>query len=120
MAALTSDSDMLIQFSSEMPYNNNAKCALNFQCPNEEKVIVDVTSFGLEDHEDCSYDYVSFDGNKHCGSNIPVYQTVNSKIEIVFKSDESVTEMGFKLYLGCAGYKGKCGYKGKLLNTSIL
>ena len=94
---------MLIEYRSQIPYNNAQDCKINFVCPTDQVVVVDVKLFDIEYHSSCDYDYLSFDGEKKCGSTHPVISTSNNEIEISFHSSYTDTADGFKLHLGCKG-----------------
>ena len=102
MAEVREVEEMLVEYKSAMPYNNNEDCKLTFRCPKDQQVIIEVNKFELEHSYDCK-DYLSLDGKHYCGLNVPQYVTKNSSIEIHFHSDNYTTANGFKLYLGCRG-----------------
>ena len=94
---------MIIEYRSQFPYGNNQDCSINFVCPTDQFVVVDVKLFNIEPHSSCDYDYLSIDGEKTCGLTNPVISTSNKEIKISFHSDSRTTKDGFKLHLGCKG-----------------
>ena len=72
------DSGMLVQFESEMPYTNFQECKMTFVCPSEFVVIVDIPRIDIEYDEYCEFDFITFNGNKKCGSRIPGFTTRQS------------------------------------------
>ena len=103
LSKLNFDSGMMIEYRSQIPYGNDQDCSMNFVCPTDQVVVVDVKLFDIEDDSSCSFDYLSIDGDKMCGTTHPVISTSSNKIEIRFHSDDAYTEDGFKLHLGCKG-----------------
>ena len=90
------------------PYDNYEDCQWLFVAPSGSKVLLYFTAFGLEDESGCYYDSIElFDGrdntsarlSKSCGSSLPspVYSS-SSYMYMQFKSDSSVTDMGFKAH----------------------
>ena len=86
-------------------YDNYEDCQWLFVAPYGSKVLLYFTAFELEDDSWCDYDSVElFDGrnntsarlSKSCGSSLPspVYSS-SSYMYMQFKSDSSVTDMGF-------------------------
>ena len=103
LSNLNIDSGMIIEYRSQVPYGNNQDCSINFVCPTDQFVVVDVKLFNIEPHSSCDYDYLSIDGEKTCGLANPVISTYNKEIEISFHSDFETRKDGFKLHLGCKG-----------------
>ena len=97
------NTEMLVEFKSQSPYESNQNCDLNFTCPTDYPVIVAVTKFDIEVENDCGYDFVSFDDKKKCGNSTFEYTTTNTTLNIHFHSDVTRTGLGFNLQLGCRG-----------------
>ena len=97
---------MLLEFKSQSPYKENQHCKLTFICPDEKHVIVDVKEFALEkySHADAKcFDFLCIDGNRKCGSSIPMFETTKSEIEAIFYSSLRRNSNGFNIQLGCTG-----------------
>ena len=97
------NTEMLVEFKSQSPYESNQNCDLNFTCPTDYPVIVAVNKFDIEVENDCGYDFVSFDGKKRCGNSTFKYTTTNTTLNIHLHSDVTRTGLGFSLQLGCKG-----------------
>ena len=89
-------------------YDDYEDCQWLFVAPYGSKVLLYFTAFEVEDDSGCNYDSVElFDGrdntsarlSKSCGSSLPspVYSSSNY-MYMQFKSDSSVTDMGFKAH----------------------
>ena len=100
------DSEMIVEFKSQSPYRKNQNCKLTFICPEETHVIVDVKEFALEDYSYAKakcVDFLSIDGNRQCGSSIPIFRTTKREIEAIFQSNRRRNLKGFNIQLGCTG-----------------
>ena len=85
MAELHEDNtEMLVEFKSESPYESSQDCHLKFTCPTDYPVIVGVKKFDIEVENFCGYDLVSFDGEKKCGNSTFEYATTNTTLDIHF------------------------------------
>ena len=106
LSELSSASGMLIEYRSQIPYRLNQDCSINFVCPTDQVVVVDVKLFHIHHYySSCDTyhdDYVSFDGKKECASS-PIVSTTKNEMEIKFHSNSQYTADGFKLHLGCKG-----------------
>ena len=110
---------MLAEYRTAIPYIQNQDCTLIFNCPTDKQLVVNVDDFdvGYESCDDDESDgdlslitYVSFDGDKKCGSKIPVITTASSKFEILIHSNFRKNigkKLGFKMRLGCKGIHNK-------------
>ena len=106
---------MLAEYRTTIPYGQNQDCRLVFNCPTDKQLVVNVDDFDVG-YDSCDVDendgdlsfttYVSFDGDKKCGSRIPVVSTSKSEFEINFHSNfrkNIENKIGFRLSLGCKG-----------------
>ena len=108
---------MLAEYGTAIPYKQNQDCRLIFTCSTDKQLVVDVDDFDVGydscdgDESDLAYTtYVSFDGDRKCGSKIPVITTASSKFEILFHSKFRKNigkKLGFKMRLGCKGIHNK-------------
>ena len=105
---------MLAEYRTTTPYVQNQDCRLIFNCPADKQLVVNVDDFdvGYDSCDDDESDnlslttYVSFDGDRKCGSRIPVVSTSKSEFEIKFHSNfrkNIGNKIGFRLSLGCKG-----------------
>ena len=101
---------MIAEYKSKHPYRNHEDCKIQFKCPHHQRVDFEVPVFDIEYHGSCTYDFVSFNGERKCGLRKKLHiencNTALSKcnqIEIIFHSDSTVTRNGFKIQLGCKG-----------------
>ncbi|XP_015810319.3 cubilin [Nothobranchius furzeri] len=95
-------------------YAHNRQCIYLIRLPLNEKVALNFTHMDLENHGQCSFDYVEVrDGRmetdaligKYCGSSLPAPIVSSSNfLWIRFKSDSSVSRAGFR-----AVYAVACG-----------
>ena len=96
----------MVEFKSQSPYKKNQHCKLTFTCPDEKHVIVNVKEFVLEKYSHAEakcLDFLSIDGNRKCGSSIPIFGTTKSEIEAIFHSNRRRNLHGFNIQLGCTG-----------------
>ncbi|CAH1775425.1 unnamed protein product [Owenia fusiformis] len=99
-------------------YDHDDACAWLIQGPENSQITVTVTDLGIENHDQCNYDYLEFFNGgsysspsigKFCGSNKPeVFKSQSNLVRIVFKSDGSSSARGFRLTYtadsgGCGG-----------------
>ncbi|XP_014830968.1 PREDICTED: cubilin, partial [Poecilia mexicana] len=95
-------------------YAHNRQCIYLIRLPPGEQVALNFTNLELENHSDCSFDYVEVrDGRmetdpligKYCGSTLPApIRSSSNSLWIRFKSDSSVSRAGFR-----AAYSVACG-----------
>ena len=90
----------------ESYYENNQQCWASFKCPSGTLAYWRLKSFHTEDY----YDQVLFYGVNNYQARIysgelgssSTYETLwDNEITFEFKSDESVTEIGFEILLMC-------------------
>uniref|UniRef100_A0A3B3TUW7 CUB domain-containing protein n=1 Tax=Poecilia latipinna TaxID=48699 RepID=A0A3B3TUW7_9TELE len=87
-------------------YAHNRQCIYLIRLPPDEQVALNFTNLELENHSDCSFDYVEVrDGRmetdpligKYCGSTLPApIRSSSNSLWIRFKSDSSVSRAGFR------------------------
>ncbi|XP_071115638.1 cubilin-like isoform X2 [Haliotis cracherodii] len=80
-------------------YLDNTRCYYTFTATSYPRTITfTFTTFQLESHPSCGYDYLQFNsGVKKCGtiSNLVYTDTMNSQYRVTFYTDGSVTSRGF-------------------------
>ena len=79
-----------------MPYSNNQHCVIKQNVPFK----LDVRSFDVESHGLCSFDSLTVNGVKYCGTEGPQGVTPDDGL-LVWQTDHSVTRAGFTI---CAAY----------------
>ena len=117
ISEINDHSYMLAEYGTTIPYIQNQDCRLIFTCSTDKQLVVDVDDFDVgydscdDDESDLAYTtYVSFDGDRKCGSKIPVITATKSKFEVHFHSNFRKNigkKLGFKLRLGCKGIHNK-------------
>lgn len=95
-------------------YDNNIDCEWIISSSLESKIQLKFTSFELEEHGECQFDYVEvYDGDaidapflgRYCSNNVPPpVVSTGSTLRIRFIADQSVTRGGFR-----AEYVTICG-----------
>ncbi|XP_071475764.1 cubilin [Marmota flaviventris] len=95
------------------PYSENQRCNWTIQATRGNTVNYTFLAFELEDHTDCSTDYLElYDGSnrigRYCGANVPSPgSTTGSKLQVLFHTDGvGQHEKGFQmqwLVHGCGG-----------------
>ncbi|XP_071111528.1 cubilin-like [Haliotis cracherodii] len=80
-------------------YLDNTRCYYTFTATSYPRTITfTFTTFQLESHSSCGYDYLQFNsGVKKCGtiSNLVYTDTMNGQYRVTFYTDSSVTRRGF-------------------------
>eukprot|EP00057_Strongylocentrotus_purpuratus_P015085 XP_011669559.1 PREDICTED: uncharacterized protein LOC577075 [Strongylocentrotus purpuratus] len=89
-------------------YPNDVSCTTHLMAPEGQVVYFNFKAMNVEAHPSCIYDYVTLyngpDQNastlvgRYCGSNVPttMFQSTGRDMFIMFSSDGSVTNTGFK------------------------
>ncbi|XP_054878715.1 cubilin isoform X1 [Poeciliopsis prolifica] len=118
----TDSEGILISPNWPNDYAHNRQCIYLITLPPGEQVALNFTNMDLENHSDCSFDYVEVrDGRmetdlligKYCGSTLPApIRSSSNSLWIRFKSDSSVSRAGFR-----AAYSIACG--GILSGTGV-
>jgi len=93
------------EISENFPNNYPNSLDKNYTIKADDTFVIEFSSFDLEDHSTCLYDWVMIidgDGSvlmpSKCGSEIPAPVTTNTNTAVVmFHSDGSETRQGFKL-----------------------
>lgn len=57
------------------------------------------TKFNLESSAMCRHDYLSINGHKYCGSRGTLDRHSHTVIDVIFRSDGSITRSGFYCYI---------------------
>jgi len=88
-------------------YHNNLNCEYLIRAPAGDRISLSFLSFGLEDHNDCGYDYLELrDGGRgdsplvgrYCGSAMPPdFASSSNEVMLKFYADWSVTDDGFRV-----------------------
>ena len=68
-------------------------------CPIDRPVVVKIKEFDLD--MECDREYISFDGETKCGSTIPVFNTTNTYVKILFVG--AMPKSSFNISLYCLG-----------------
>jgi len=93
------------EISENFPNNYPNSLDKNYTIKADDTFVIEFSSFDLEDHSTCLYDWVMIidgDGSvlmpSKCGSEIPAPVTTNTNTAVViFHSDHSVNKPGFRL-----------------------
>ncbi|GFQ96473.1 cubilin, partial [Trichonephila clavata] len=89
-------------------YPHNAHCIWIVKGQNHRQITLNITSFELEEHQNCRYDYLEIRNGeyetspltgKYCGTNILKAITSHSNVmRLEFKTDNSMSSRGFEIY----------------------
>ena len=100
-------------------YHNNEKCTWLIRFPAGQRVSIQFSSFRVEYHPSCSFDYVEIrDGDgvsspivgRFCGSIVPPpFISTGNTLNVTFVTDFSVNYDGFSMRYSNAG-PGKCSF----------
>jgi len=98
-------------------YPNNYDKTASIEVEKGETISIEFTAFEVEKSRTCAYDHLTIlegDGttlmSKTCGYSLPPPLTSKSnKVEVIFKTDSSVTKSGFKLNWSAVKPACKCG-----------
>ena len=78
-------------------YSNDVDCYYNLQTTEDgDQISVTCSSFDVESHSRCSYDWLKLDDTKFCGTNGPNGVTALSEMDIHWHTDYSVVKAGFE------------------------
>nr|XP_042896535.1 cubilin [Parasteatoda tepidariorum] len=99
-------------------YPHSAHCVWILHAPNQRQISLNVTSFVVEQHAGCRYDYLELRNGatgtspligRYCGEEIlKTVRSHSNSLRIEFKSDFSMSAPGFEIYFdstatGCGG-----------------
>lgn len=99
-------------------YSPDRECVYIISVKTGRQIELNFTKFELEDHDDCSFDYVEVRNGgtvtspligKYCGSKLPpILTSFSNQLYLTFKSDQSRNYAGFELEwdataTGCGG-----------------
>ncbi|GFU96639.1 cubilin [Trichonephila clavipes] len=89
-------------------YPHNAHCIWILKGQNHRQITLNITSFELEEHQNCRYDYLEIRNGeyessplagKYCGTDILKSITSHSNVmRLEFKTDNSMSSRGFEIY----------------------
>ena len=90
---VTSDATCFRSPNYPSNYGNNQHC--NITVAAHEHMMLSVVAFDLEQHPSCSWDALTVNGVKYCGTSVPDDVMVAPGGIIAFSSDEVVPMSGF-------------------------
>ncbi|XP_037084999.1 proclotting enzyme-like [Pollicipes pollicipes] len=76
-------------------YPNNAGFSYTLRGTRSQVLEISCSTFSVEGHSTCDYDYLSINNAKYCGNLGSINAVSGSTLQVVFRSDESVRRTGF-------------------------
>ncbi|XP_077483788.1 cubilin-like [Amblyomma americanum] len=102
--------------STAEAYRHNLMCRWILRAPPGHTVRLSFTHFVLEDSSNCTYDYVEIHDSsdqmigRYCGLKIPPTLTSSGRqLEVIFRTDDSVTRDGFLAHFIFLNERTACG-----------
>ncbi|XP_066929338.1 cubilin-like isoform X2 [Clytia hemisphaerica] len=94
---LTARDGVILSPNYPQNYPPNKQCTWNIKGNTNDVITINTMAFDMQKSDDCSADSLSINGRKFCGNTGPSVTLPTGSVVMTFKSDDVISESGFKL-----------------------